>query len=303
MRRSPEPIHYAWRQLCPRTGACARVMWLTARANLLGSGQPDVTFAAPAVKQAQTLKFELAAWDDRGRSTAVTSVPVLPEQVDRLDARLRATGLAAARFAGGEKPGRRVALPGGDRAPVRVGGGGVIRVVAGGRVRLVSEVVGYVEKSVSWAVVQGPNAMLNGAVRRGSTLTFGAPLEPGVYVVRMTATTADGRFVRDETILVEPTPGQAATLFTPRRGRARATASSDQVRRRAFCAAVTAAHEHKPLTISLAAGGTFTVATVNALIRRVARGPNGLSSAARPRRSETSSSKTCVARSRFRRAS
>ena len=233
-RRTDEPIRYAWRQLCRRGTPCPRVRWRSTHSGPLGTGQPVASFAPPQVRRAQTLRFALTASDHRGAVTRSARVRVEPSEIARMAPRFGATRDAGALLDDAPRAGAPVRIDAGDRARVRVGGVGGTVVRPGGRVRIAGDVLGQAERSVRWGVVRGPRGMLAGVRRDRRTLTFRAPRAEGTYVISMVATTAAGRFERDELITVD---AARAVVRRARTGSARA--AGQPAARRAFCALLT----------------------------------------------------------------
>jgi hypothetical protein len=259
-RRTPEPISFEWRQLCG-SGACPRVNWTTPTSGLLlGGQQPEASFTAPHVDRALVLRFELTASDPRGPVSAVASVRVEPDQIERINPRLRSVALAGGVLRSSQRANTALALTKADQATVDVGAPGAYQTRVGGLVLLDARVGGQRVSRASWKVAVGPTSMLAGAVRSGPAIRFRAPSVPGTYAVRMTAATAAGSFTRDELIEVDPAVAASADVGGAVAARAD-VASAGTGRERAFCAVLAAAREHGRISISLPSGGTFTAET------------------------------------------
>ena len=168
-RLTQAPARYSWRQLCPEPApACVRVRFDGRRAGHVTSPNIATSFVVPQVARAQTLTFELAVSDARGRAADTVGVRVVPEEVARVAPRLDTTEIADRLLAPErDRSGDPVPLDSGDRAQVNVGQPGPTTVRAGAPVRLQADVGGASERRVRWAVVRGPGDLLAGA-RAGS---------------------------------------------------------------------------------------------------------------------------------------
>jgi len=252
-RRTDEPITFGWRQLCGR--GCARVRWATATHGVLVDGeQPTAGFSPPHVDKPQLLRFALTASDPRGAVSAVATVRVLPEQIERLNPRLSAAGLAGARLRSSQPAITRLASGDSDQAVVTMAPSGIYRATVDGVVRLEARVGGQHVTHVSWRTSFGPPGMLAGAVRAGTQIEFRAPAVPGTYAVRMAARTPAGGFSHEE--LLEVNPGRPAVAADTTTWAAMATG-----RDHAFCAVVDAARLGGAVSIPLRSGGSFTAQT------------------------------------------
>jgi hypothetical protein len=259
-RRTPEPISFRWRQLCGR-GTCPRVTWTTPTAGpLLDGQQPEASFMAPHVARLRVLRFELTASDPRGTVRAVTAVRIEPDQVERINPRLRSVALAGAVLRSGERQTTGLRLTKADQAVVTVGATGAHTTRVNGRVVLTARVAGQRVSGTTWTVASGPRSMLAGARRNRTQLRFRAPPVPGTYAVRMTARTAAGSFTRDELIEVNPAITASADIASAR-GASAQIASAGGGREQAFCKVVAEARQHGKVSISLPSGGAFTADT------------------------------------------
>ncbi len=211
-------------------------------------GGADPIRLAPAVPQAGSLHSGALALDARRRTdrrracrvvrrstrgsgpdASVRAVRVgRPRACGRDDGRpCPATSSRATRSPAGLDPPDRPALPGlqcarhARRARARRPSGGAhhrCRRHACERrraVRLQIVVHGQRARSVRWSMLIGPGAVLTDAQRRGATIAFRAPATPGTYMLQAVVLTAAGRFVRDETLIVEPGVRAAADRSGP----------------------------------------------------------------------------------------
>jgi hypothetical protein len=255
-RRTREPINVEWRQLCGR-GNCPRVKWTTAtRGPLLDGQQPEASFITPHVERARVLRFELSASDPRGTVRAVTAVRVEPDQIERIDPKVRSVSLAGDVLRSSERQATGLRLSKADEAVVTVSAPGPYRTHVNGLVVLNAKVAAQRVSRTSWSVAAGPRSMLAGARRSRTQLRFRAPPVPGTYAVRMTARTAAGRFTRDELIEVNPAVRASAGVANARGGRAQ-VANAGGSREQAFCKVVAESRQHGKIAISLPSGGTF----------------------------------------------
>ncbi len=251
------PARYSWRQLCPRARACVRVRFDGRRAGDVTSPKIATSFAVPQVARAQTLTFELAVSDARGRATDTVSVRVVPEELARIAPRLGTTRIADRLLAAQrERLGAPVPLDSADRAQVDVGRPGPTTVRAGAPVRLQADVGGARVQRVTWSVEHGPPDLLVGAHRSGAAIRFDAPRLPQTLIVRMSAWTAAGRFTDDELISVVPArrarPATARGSSSPAR-----VAAGDDPQTKAFCRLLAAARDSRKVSIELDSGERF----------------------------------------------
>lgn len=251
------PARYSWRQLCPSARACVRVRFDGRRAGDVTSPKIATSFAVPQVARAQTLTFELAVSDARGRATDTVSVRVVPEELARIAPRLGTTRIADRLLAPQrERLGAPVPLDSADRAQVDVGRPGPTTVRAGAPVRLRADVGGARVQRVAWSVEHGPPDLLVGAHRSAAEIRFDAPRLPQTLIVRMSAWTAAGRFTDDELISVVPArrarPASARGSSPPAR-----VAAGDDPQTKAFCRLLAAARDSRKVSIELDSGERF----------------------------------------------